>query len=180
MRVCIDPGHGLSNRAWGVFDPGAVAAGVFEAHIVMDVALLLQGECRRRGWATILTRCDNAEHSGLTWRVGRARSAGADCIVSLHCNAAESPQAHGVETLYRDHEWVAEAVQSRLAAALELRDRGTKRRTDLAILRYERPAILVELGFISNPTERGLLLNPTFQQKAVRAIADGLEETVRP
>lgn len=179
LRIGIDAGHGMGNTTWGRFDPGAVNAGVREADINLFIALLLQDECRRRGWSTVMTRTDNTTNANLRYRVGKFRSMGCDAIVSIHCNAAEDRRANGVETLYRDQQWVAEAVQARLAMALELRDRGTKRRTDLAILRYERPAILVELGFLSNPIERGLLINPMFQQKAASAIADGLEETVR-
>lgn len=169
----------MSNREWGAFDPGAVYDGLREADIALDAAYLLREECIRRGWSTVLTRRDNSEHSGLAWRVGRARSAGAHCIVSLHCNAHDNPQAHGVETLYRDHQWVAEAVQKRIVPALGLRDRGTKERTDLAILKYGRPAILVEMGFLSNEEDRAVITDFAAQQRLARAIADGLQASVR-
>lgn len=180
MMVCIDPGHGMSNRTWGVFDPGAVGPdGTREADIVLAVAYVLRDECQRRGWSTMLTRRDNDEHSGLGWRVSRARSLGAECIVSLHCNAHTTAQAHGVETLYRDHQWVAEAVQRELVKETGLRDRGAKPRTDLAILKYERPAVLVELGFISSDGDRAAMLDPAWQWRASRAICNGLAESVR-
>lgn len=180
MRVAIDPGHGMANTTWGVFDPGAVSAGVREADIVLDVARMLRDECARRGWPAMLTRDSNEMPSQLRYRVGRARTFDADCLVSIHCNAHTTAQAHGTETLYLASQWVAQAVQRRLVAALGLRDRGVKQRADLAILRYERPAVLVELGFITHPTERRMLLDPAVQRSAAAAIADGLAETIRP
>ena len=179
IRVCIDPGHGLANRTWGVFDPGAVAAGVREADVVLEVARFLREECARRGWVTLMTRESNEQASQLRYRVSRARAFDADCIVSLHCNAAASALAHGVETLYLSSQWVAAAVQRKLVAALGLRDRGAKQRDDLAILRYERPAILAELGFLTHATERRMLCDPSVQRVAAAAIADGLAETIR-
>ncbi|MGE3596626.1 MAG: N-acetylmuramoyl-L-alanine amidase [Dehalococcoidia bacterium] len=180
MLVGLDPGHGMANRAWGRFDPGAVYGDVREADVVLEVARHLADECLRRGWSVAWTRRDNEEPSNLRWRVSKLRAAGADCIVSIHCNAAESPQAHGTETLHAGYEWVAESVSRRVAGALGVRDRGAKHRQDLAILRYERPAILVELAFLSNERERHILTDPHCQREAAVAIAAGLAETVRP
>lgn len=180
MKLCIDPGHGLANRTWGVFDPGAVADGIREADIVLSVAGFLRDECARRGWIACMTRDSNDVPAALRYRVGRARSFDSDCIVSIHCNAAASALAHGTETLYLTSQWVAAEVQRRLVKALGTRDRGVKQRDDLAILRYERPSILVELGFLSNATERKLLCDRAMQRAAAVAIADGLAETIRP
>jgi N-acetylmuramoyl-L-alanine amidase len=177
--VGIDPGHGAGNKSWGQFDPGAVYGGIREADVALAVAHHLRDECLARGWSAAMTRRDNEEPSALRYRVGKLRSAGADCIVSLHCNAAESPQAHGTETLHAGYEWVAEAVNKRVCGALGTRNRGAKDRPNLAILRYERIAILVELAFLSNERERNLLIDPDCQRAAAHAIASGLAETVR-
>lgn len=179
MRVCIDPGHGLSNRTAGVFDPGAVAGKVREADIALSVGRWLLAECTSRGWPALMTRLSNEQSTPLGKRVSVAREFGADVIVSIHCNAHNTTQAHGTETLYLASEWVARSVQRRLVAALGTRDRGVKQRSDLAILRYEKPAVLCELAFISNAADRSVLLDESKQRAAARAIANGLEETVR-
>jgi N-acetylmuramoyl-L-alanine amidase len=179
MVVGIDPGHGMASRAWGQFDPGAVYDGIREADVVLAVAHHLRDECLSRGWSVAMTRRDNDEPSALRYRVGKLRNAGADCIVSLHCNAAESPQAHGTETLHAGYEWVAATVNKRVCGALGTRNRGAKHRSDLAILRYERIAILVELAFLSNERERAILTDARCQREAAIAIAAGLAETVR-
>lgn len=179
MIVGIDPGHGLASRSWGQFDPGAVYAGVREADVVLAVAHHLRDECLSRGWSVAMTRRDNDEPSALRYRVSKLRAAGADCIVSIHCNAAESAQANGTETLHAGYEWVAATVNKRVCGALGTRNRGAKDRPNLAILRYERVAILVELAFLSNERERMLLTDPRCQREAAIAIAAGLAETVR-
>lgn len=179
MIVGIDPGHGLASRAWGQFDPGAVYGGIREADVALAVAHFLRDECLARGWSVAMTRRDNDEPSALRYRVSKLRAADADCIVSIHCNAADSPQAHGTETLHAGYEWVAETVNKRVCGALGTRNRGAKHRSDLAILRYERIAILVELAFLSNERERAILIDPGCQREAAIAISAGLATTVR-
>lgn len=179
MKIGIDPGHGAGNKRLGQFDPGAVYGVETEARIALIVAGFLRDECLRRGWRTFLTRTSNSDDAPLRERVPRMRAAQCDCIVSLHCNAHEREFAHGTETLYFAAEWVAAAVQREVVEALGTRDRGAKQRDDLAILRYERPAILVELGFITNTHDRAVITHHEMQRYAARAIADGIEATVR-
>ena len=66
-----------------------------------------------------------------------------------------------------------------MVAALGTTDRGCKQRDDLAILRYERPAILVELGFITNGHDRDKLVDRGMQRAAAHAIAEAISRTVR-
>lgn len=179
MIVGIDPGHGAGNKRLCQFDPGAVYGVETEARIALIVAGFLRDECLRRGWRTFLTRTSNSDDAPLRDRVPRMRAAQCDCIVSLHCNAHEREFAHGTETLYFAAEWVAAAVQREVVEALGTRDRGAKQRDDLAILRYERPAILVELAFLTNAGDRAILLDPVKQAAAAAAIADGIGATVR-
>ena len=176
MRVGIDPGHGMSNRTWGVYDPGAVHETTHEAHIALAVAMDLRTQCRRRGWQAFMTRITNAESAPLRDRVPRARAAQCDCLVSLHCNAHTGEQANGTETLYRASDGFAAEVQRRLFVALGTTDRGIKRRDDLAVLSYERPVVLVELAFLSNDADRDKLTDPARQLAAAMAIADAINE----
>lgn len=176
MRVGIDAGHGMGNRTWGVYDPGAVRGEWQEAHIALAVAMDLRTQCRRRGWQTFMTRITNADAAPLRERVPRARAAQCDCLVSLHCNAHAGEQAHGTETLYRASEGFAAEVQRRLFVALGTKDRGIKRRDDLAILSYERPTVLVELAFLSNDADRDRLTDPARQLAAAMAIAEAINE----
>lgn len=159
MRLAIDPGHGMSNRLPEVFDTGAVAGGTTEAAVVLDYGHALRREALSRGWEVIMTRSSQTMRCPLESRVPIARRQGCDALVSLHCNAAESETATGTETLFRSSDWLARRLQEVLVEVLGLRDRGSKLRNDLAVLKFERPCALVELGFLTNPWDRQVLLS---------------------
>jgi len=74
---------------------------------------------------------------------------------------------------------LALSVQGRLNARLGLRDRGVKQAPFVVLTGATMPAILVEVGFLSNPTEAERLTNPDSQQALADAIADGIEDFLR-
>ena len=128
---------------------------------------------------------------------------GADCLVSIHTNAANDPKANGVETYHSEigewggkfeprAKWLAICVQRSLVKVTKLHDRGFKTRLVTtsgspiqgmdyyAVLRRANcPAIIVEVGFHTNPIEENLLKNSDFRQRAAEAIAEGLLEHLR-
>jgi len=115
----------------------------------------------------------------LNERANFANLSNSDVFISIHCNAATNSNAHGVEVLYfptsAPGHRLAKIVQGKLATETGLADRGIVGRPHLAVLRLTHmPAVLVECGFISNPTEEALLETEEFQKKCARAIADGI------
>jgi N-acetylmuramoyl-L-alanine amidase len=74
---------------------------------------------------------------------------------------------------------LAVAVQTRLNALLGLRDRGVKQAPFVVLTGATMPAILVEVGFLSNPSEASRLAQPEHQQELARAIATGIEAFFR-
>lgn len=182
MRLVIDPGH------TGQTDPGAVAGGLREADAVLDVALRLREALAGiPGLEIRMTRERNvdpvqpwSQAADLAQRARTANAWGADAYLSIHVNAAGNPQAHGVETYH--HPEASEASR-RLAQAIHghlvplfRADRGVRQK-DLAVLRLTRcPAVLVELGFITNPEDRKALADPAFRQRLAEALAAGLRE----
>ena len=133
----------------------------------------------------LLTRTDDITPGGnpdaeLSYRAKVANDWGADLFVSIHCNAAADSSANGTETYHAPGSEkgaaLAGAIQSRLVAALGLRDRGVKQANFAVLRRTSMPAALVEIAFISNPIEEGLLGNPDFQRRAARAIAQGIAD----
>jgi len=180
MKVAVDPGHGMSNRQPGSYDPGGThdEAGFRfeEAEIALRYALVLRDALRARGAAAFLTREDARDHAPLGERVANAKLAGARLLVSLHVNTVEDARANGVEVLYRGDASrpLAQALLDAIAAAAPLRKRGAKPRDDLAVLRFPGPAALVELGFIGNDADRAVLINPARRQAISEAIADAV------
>lgn len=170
FKVVIDPGHGGP-------DPGAVGpSGLREKDVALAVALKVKSMLQPAA-EVILTRSGD-NNVDLAPRAEVANKAGADCFVSIHCNSAANSAARGMETYsYPGSEngrRLAAALQKSLTDALQLANRGTKQ-ANFAVLRLtECPAALAELAFISNPQEEALLASPEFQERAARAVAEGV------
>ena len=181
MKVCVDPGHGMSNRSRNVFDPGCTHSEngfLFrEADIVLKYGLTLKDVLRSRGIDVFMTRDDDGDHAPVGQRAGNAKAAGCEIFVSIHVNDVDDDRANGLEVLYGDnkHKDLAGAMQKALLTATELKKRDNKLRTDLAVLRFRGPAVLIELGFIANDKDRETMLNPQVREKVCVAVADVLQ-----
>jgi len=190
LRVYLDPGHG--EGVTGQYDPGAVGpTGLKENEVTFDVAKRLGHLLRAKGVETLgATLTASRDDENLNEAVKAANAAKVDVFISLHCNSATTPTAHGVEVWHGGStaaENVAGAVLARLMAefpggnggwlnhhALPLTSRGVKRGTFAVLRNTHMPAILVEMAFISNPQEEGWLRQPTVREQFAQAIADGI------
>jgi N-acetylmuramoyl-L-alanine amidase len=172
--IAIDPGHGGS-------DPGAVGVtGLQEKVVNLDVGLRVASKLRSLGARVVLTR-DTDVFIPLAQRPAIAQAAGAHVYVSVHSNAHPSAQIGGTETYYYSNasRGLASHMQRRLVAALDLRDIGTKYGNFLVIRQASMPAVLLELGFLSNVHEESLLRTDGFRQKAADAIVQALLDYFR-
>lgn len=181
MKVCVDPGHGLSNRTSGVFDPGCThTEGNFafrESDIVLKYGLTLKDVLRARSIEVFMTRDDDTDHAPVGKRATNAKAAGCTVFVSIHVNDADSDLANGFEVLYGadKHKALANKMHKAINKVMKLRDRDDKLRTDLAVLKFNGPAVLIELGFIANDKDRETMLNPQIREAVCIAIADTLQ-----
>lgn len=120
-RVVLDPGH-------GGFDPGAIGPnGVREKDVALDVALRAARALRARGFDVRLTR-DTDVAVPLENRSALANAADADLFVSVHCNASESAQGHGIETYVLD-----DARGAELALRVAARENGGSQNGAIAL-----------------------------------------------
>jgi N-acetylmuramoyl-L-alanine amidase len=169
-RVVIDPGHGGADR-------GVVCNGVSEADIVWDLASRLEGRLSAVGVTALLTR---GPGNGATdgQRAALANDMGADVVLSLHVDGVESPLPHGLAAYYYGAgessstigERLADLVQRELVARTGLLDGRIHGKT-WAMLRLTRmPTVRVELGYLSSPIDRALLIDPLFRD----TVAEGL------
>lgn len=178
MKVCIDPGHGMSNRKTGIFDPGAVHPEngfLFrEADIALRYALSLKDVFRARQIEVFMTRDDATDHTPVGQRARMAKEAGCDLLISLHLNDFDDDSANGLEVLFRDEQdrALAQKLQTALIELTKMRDREIKQRTDLAVLKFNGTAVLIELGFIANDQDREKLLDARMRDSIVHRIAD--------
>ena len=171
-KIAIDPGHGGT-------DPGAVGpTGLKEKDVNLQIALKLKAKLEAQGHTVVMTR-DKDETVSLENRVNKANNANADIFVSIHCNAAENPDAKGTETYHYPEsskgKKLATEVQKKLVKALETTDRGVKEGTYYVLKHTKMPAILTEVAFISNPSEEEMLKKDETREKAAQAIKEGID-----
>ena len=177
-KIMLDAGHGQS-------DPGAVGpTGLKEKDASLALVKRLGRLLNEQGIEVSYTRTDdrrlvdNSSAKDLQARADKANQAQVDYFVSVHNNSAATPAAKGAETYVIAKggraEQLAKRVQSQLVNGTHLANRGVKT-ANLAVLRQtDMPAILVEVGFISNPEEEKLLRDEAFLEQAARAIAQGI------
>ena len=168
-RIVIDPGHGGD-------DDGFVHGDVTEAEIAWDLAARLEGRLTALGVTTLMTR---GPGNGATdaQRAGLANALGADLVISLHVDGFASPRPHGLATYYYGAESsstigerLADLVQRELVARTGLLDAHTHGKA-WELLRLTRmPTVRVELGYLSSPIDRPLLVDPRFRD----TVAEGL------
>lgn len=178
MKVAIDPGHGMSNVDPGVFDPGAikqVGNTLFrEADIALEYAHRLREIFEANGIDVFMTRTDNDDPAPRGTRAPRALNAECTHFVSLHLNSWHTAQANGVEVQYRGitkDKPLADRIQARLLEVTGLNDHENDQRLDLAVLKFQGgPAVLIELGFITNKNDRNFLLKAENRETICQAI----------
>lgn len=176
MKICIDPGHS------GPFEPGACAGEVTEAAVNMAISKLVGDLLFMLGYEVIFTRRGDIETDDLEFRARLANDGGADLFVSIHCNAAESAAANGVEFYhYPDSEegmLLASAIEGVLPKYTMLKDRGVGE-ADFAVLRLTNmTAVLVECGFLSSKEDREILTDESKQSVIAMGIAAGINRYV--
>jgi N-acetylmuramoyl-L-alanine amidase len=171
-KVVIDAGHGGS-------DPGAVGSkGTHEADLTLDISKrVVQMLNNRSDFIGLATR-ETDKFVSLGDRVDFANSQNADLFMSIHYNSSTSKEAHGTETYiyYNSDPLFGQIIHKHLIAATGLRDRGLKESDFYVIKNTRMPAALVEISFVSNPTEENLANTAAFKDKVSRALANALIE----
>lgn len=178
--VVLDVGHGGK-------DTGARGDNVNEKDVNLDVALKVGQILTQKGIKVEYTRTDDTFLS-LNEEATVGNLYNAALFVAIHSNSNTDPNPSGTETYYyapletpelyiqKDERCrLATYLQQALVAKLGRNDRGVKQ-GNLAVLRNtQMTSALVEIAFISNPTECELLKQQNFRQMAAQAIADGIE-----
>lgn len=167
--IVIDAGHGGT-------DCGATRAGIKESDITLNVALRLEAILKQKGYKVYMTRRSDQTVS-LQERVDIAEGKDEDVFVSIHVNSSENTSPVGTETHYY-HQYsynLAKCIQAELAKNVtESPNRGLIKSRFYVINHTTKPAVLVEIGFISNEKERMQLVSADRQQRTAKAIAEGV------
>ncbi|HFI0547603.1 TPA: GBS Bsp-like repeat-containing protein, partial [Streptococcus suis] len=191
FTVYIDPGHGGA-------DSGASYGGVHEKTLAMNVANKLKVNLLALGINVLMTRTADYNVDFVTERSRMANSSNADLFISLHFNAtgAGTTRAKGIETYWyqsnpsypskinqayhndptrlAESQTLANQVQASLIKETGAYNRGVKRETFAVLRETKIPAVLVEMGFMDNPSELQVIKQDSYQTKLAKALAQGI------
>lgn len=174
MNITIDPGHS------GPFEPGACAAGLTEAAIVLDISRTLAALLEAAGHSVAMTRTGDIETDDLAFRAYTANNQPADLFISLHCNSAESAAAQGTEVYHYPGStkgaYLADCIRRHIVASMGTTDRGTKAANFQVLRETNAPAVLVETAFLSSPSDRLKLASLPGRVGFAIAIYQGLQD----
>jgi N-acetylmuramoyl-L-alanine amidase len=204
--ICLDPGHGTPPAVGRQTEPigpgssvrkvkdGGGASG--EAEVVLEIASKARTLLLHRGYRVAMTRTGPVFRHGTGGNVARAQFCNrrrARLMLRIHADGSSNASSRGVSTLYPalHRGWTddiyepslraARAVQSATVAATRARSLGLVRRADLTGFNWANvPSILVETGFMTNPTERRLLQSSDYQWKVARGLTAGVAAFTKP
>ncbi len=190
LTILVDPGH-------GGYDGGARCrdSGIWEKALNLDVARQVQKALAAQGAAVIMTREEDADlcspdrpaavtkkRQDMLARVALAQENQSDMVLSIHMNEYRDRSESGPQVFYRagcdGGRLLAGCMQEALIRYLQPQKQRSAMAGDYFILQLEVPSVLIECGFISNPAEEKLLLNPDYQARLAQAIASGAAEYI--
>lgn len=177
--IVIDPGH-------GGYQPGASSPnGVREKDVNLQIGLKAESYLKALGYNVLMTR-DKDDYVDNYDRARFANSNYGDIYISIHANSTTNKDVFGLEILYcpmgkgssktEDQYPLAKSISEGILASTGAKDRGIFQRPDLIVIREaSMPAILVEVGYLSNAAEEKLITNDEYQLKIVEGIINGIQ-----
>ena len=187
--VYLDAGH-------GGYDPGASYFGISEKSLTLAIQSRVKAKLESEGYQVVTTRTSDT-YVDLTDRSRAANASESDIFVSIHINASGSSAAQGIETYYYQpyaeypsrinatyhanptrlsmSDTLANAIQSSLINATGAQNQGVKHQTFAVLRETTAPAVLLELGFLSNPQEAARLNTSAYQETLANAIVAAIK-----
>ena len=178
--IVLDAGHGGS-------DDGTRVRTFLEKKITLITVLLTKKQLEEMGYRVILTRSRDTFVS-LPRRVAIANKVKGSIFVSVHFNASQSSDAHGIEIFYNNSKeiWrtraskrLANCILYRMIDQTDAASRGVKEGNFHVIRETQMPAILVEGGFVTNRKECALLKDREYLKQLAVGIAEGIDKYMR-
>ena len=178
--IMVDPGHGGR-------DSGTYYGKLYEKDINLEISKALEEELTKNGAIVYMTRTrdidlssiyDSAKKRGdLYRRLLKIKETKSDLYISIHINWYQNTSMKGAEVLYNsineNNEKLAKSIMKEFKT--DLGSTRTIKTTDLYMYRNTTtPGVLVECGYLSNPTERTLLQQEDYQKKLAKSITNGI------
>jgi N-acetylmuramoyl-L-alanine amidase len=167
--IVVDAGHCGFDRG------GVPGQRISEKDKCLDVAQRLKRILQAQGYRVVMTR-DSDVFVPLATRCAIANNYRGATFVSIHFNCASRVGANGIETYYYrgDSAGLAASIHRNVVSISPSENRGIRRRGFYVLRKTAIPSVLVECGFLTNPTEGRLALSPDYRQKLAEQIARGI------
>jgi N-acetylmuramoyl-L-alanine amidase len=167
--IVIDAGH-------GGHDMGSTFGFHTEKEIVSKISQKIKGLNTNSDIEIVLIR-DNDEFKSLADRVEKINSLNADLVLSLHVNSTKNETSSGIEAFvsdenakYEDSKAHAEELVALLSNE-KLQSRGVKTAPFMVLKKTNTAAVTLELGFLSNPSDRNYITSQAGQNEIASKIA---------
>ena len=179
--IFLDAGHGGP-------DSGALYRNIYEKDINLSIVKKLEKKLKEKGAQVFLTRDGdydlsvpytvNRKRSDLSRRSNMINRSNCDLYISIHLNADTSTTYHGAQVFYdnkiKQNKKIAETIQADLKQYLYT-TRDAKQKNDMYLFhRLDKPGVLVEIGYITNPNDRYLLMQKEYQEKVANILTNSM------
>ncbi|MBP3041928.1 N-acetylmuramoyl-L-alanine amidase [Bacillaceae bacterium Marseille-Q3522] len=173
-KIVIDPGHGGE-------DPGATgASGQHEKEFTLSlskkIAALLEQEAQIQ---VLMTREEDVFLSAEErFRPKFANENEADLYISIHGNTFDDPSVSGTASFYyhQNSKAFANTIHQKVVNATSFKDRGVNKENFFVLKDTNMPAVLLEIGYMTNPDEEQQMLSDNFQKEIANSIYEGVIE----
>lgn len=166
--IVLDPGHGGSDQGASSSTPSKS----LEKNYTLKTAKELKKLLNKEGAHVKMTR-SNDKYVSLD-----DRNIKGDAFISIHNDALDSSNANGVTVYwFKDkQESLAQTLNSAIQKKALLTNRGSRQQNYQVLRQTDIPAVLLELGYISNPTDESMINGQLHRQVVEQAIVDGLKQ----